>query len=88
MKLTLKQKGLRPFVVLFQRKNSHSFHLPEDQSLAFDRIYHILDETAPTQDPVAFFDEMHQAGHSLYQSVRENRPTSFYCGAVCLTLER
>ena len=88
MKLTLKQKGLRQFTVLFHRKNVHSFYLPEDESLAYDRIYQILDETAPTQDPVDFFDGMHDAGNSLFRAFRDRHPTSFYCGAMCLTLEK
>lgn len=88
MKLTLKMKGLRPFTVLFKLQNVHVFHLPEDSRDASDRIYQILDETAPGRNFGKFFDGMHQAVASLSRSHRENRPTSFYCGDVCLTLEK
>lgn len=88
MKLTLKKKGLRPFTVLFKKNNVHTFHLPENSREASDRIYQILDEVNPGVNPQEFFDGMHQAVSSLSRSHHENRPTSFYCGDVCLTLER
>lgn len=87
MKLTLKKKGLRQFTVLFVRQNVHVFHLPEDSREASDRIYRILDEVNPGTNAREFFDEMNQAVASLSRSHHENRPTSFYCGDVCLTLE-
>lgn len=88
MKLVLKQKGLRQFTVLFHKNNVHSFHLPEDHDLAHDRIYQIISETVPSIAQRDFFDGIYQTVSSLARSHRENRPTSFYCGAVCLTLER
>lgn len=88
MKLTLKKKGLRPFEVLFIRQNVHVFPLPENPREASDRIYRILDEVNPGTNAREFFDGMNQAVASLSRSHQENRPTSFYCGDVCLTLER
>ena len=88
MKLTLKKKGLRQFTVLFKRQNVHVFHLPEDSRDASDRIYRILDEVNPGANAAEYFDGMHQAVASLSRSHHENRPTSFYCGVVCLTLEK
>lgn len=88
MKLTLKKKGLRQFEVLFIRQNVHTFHLPEDSQDASDHIHQILDEVNPGTNAAEFFDGMNQAAASLSRSHQENRPTSFYCGDVCLTLER
>lgn len=87
MKLTLRQKNYRPFTVLFQSKNQHVHHLSNDLDLAREKIYRILDETGPTQDPEGFYAQVDDAMYSLAQGVKERRPTAFYCGAVCLTLE-
>lgn len=87
MKLTLRQRNYRPFIVLFEKKNSHVHYLPEDLDLARDKVYRILDETGPTQNAAAFWDNMGEAFASLSHGIKERRPTSFYCGDVCLTLE-
>lgn len=87
MKLTLRQRNYRPFTVLFEKKNSHVFHLSDDYDLAQDRLYRILDETGPTQNASEFWENMQQAFGSLATGLKERRPTSFYCGDVCLTLE-
>ncbi len=87
MKLTLRQKNYRPFTVLFEEKHQHSFDLPKDPDLARERLWSILDETAPTQDQQIFFSCMHEALSALCCGLAEGRRTSFYCGSVCLTLE-
>ncbi len=86
MKLTLRQRNSRAFTVLSEKKDYHVHDLPREQGWARDRIWRILDETRPTQRPEAFADESSSALTSLLQGLRENRPTSFYCGDVCLTL--
>lgn len=86
MKLTLRQRNYRPFTVLSEKKDFHVHELPREQDWARDRIWRILDGTRPTQNPEAFADECSSALTSLVQGLRENRPTSFYCGDVCLTL--
>lgn len=87
MKLTLRQRNYRQFTVLFEKKTSHTFHLPGDRDLAREFIWKILDETGPTQNPQLFYAAMMDSLQALGRGVDCNKPTSFFCGDVCLTLE-
>lgn len=87
MRLTLRQRNHRDFKVFSQRKEVHSFELPNDVANARERIWEIIDETKPTEDPILFHSFSHEAMSALGRGFEEKRSTSFYCGSVCLTLE-